>query len=101
MQFKVANTDELKSGEAKTVYVNGKQLALFNVNGKFFCLDNQCAHQGGPLGEGFLEDYVVTCPWHGARYDVRTGKLLTQFPPSQNMETHKVTVKGQEIFVDI
>ena len=101
MHVKIANISDLKPGEGKTVSANGKELALFNVDGKFFCIDNECAHQGGPIGEGFLENHIVSCPWHGAQYDLKTGKVLTQFPPSHDLQVYNVEVRGQEIFVDI
>src|SRR2546428_717839 len=100
MRVKVANVNELKPGEGKVVIANGRELALFNVNGKFFCIDNECPHRSGPLGEGFLDDYIVTCPLHAAQYDVRTGKFLSQFPPSHDVESFRLEVKGEDIFVD-
>lgn len=101
MLVKVANVNDLKPGEGKVISENGKELALFNANGKFFCIENECPHRGGPLGEGFLDDEIVTCPLHGAKYDIKTGKLLTQFPPSHDVKAFKVEIKNGEVFVDI
>ena len=70
---KVVAVSELKAGECKTVMAGDRELALFNVGGKFYATDNICPHRGGPLGEGMLEDKVVTCPWHGWRFDVTNG----------------------------
>ncbi|MBI2647464.1 Rieske 2Fe-2S domain-containing protein [Candidatus Woesearchaeota archaeon] len=58
--IRVASTSDLKPGENKVVNVNGVDIALFNVDGQFFALNNTCPHRGGPLGEGFLEADVVT-----------------------------------------
>ena len=101
MLVKVAGINDIKSGESKVVEASGKTLALFNVDNKFFCIDNTCPHKGGPLGEGFLENHTITCPWHGAKYDVRTGKLLSKFPPSHDLNSYKIVVKGNEIFADL
>ena len=97
--IKVASTTDLKPGENKIVYVNGTEVALFNVDGEFFAISNVCSHRGGPLGEGFLESDVVTCPWHGWRYNVRTGQNLTI--PTAKVATYNVKVEGSEISVSL
>ena len=63
---KVAQASELEPNLGKLVEVQGKKIALFNVDGKFHAIDNTCTHRGGPLSEGELEGDEVTCPWHGA-----------------------------------
>jgi 3-phenylpropionate/trans-cinnamate dioxygenase ferredoxin component len=78
---KVAKINEIEPGQARLVDVQGKQIALFNVDGTFFALDSTCTHKGGPLTEGEISGHKVTCPWHGARFDVRTGKVVG--PPAQ------------------
>jgi nitrite reductase (NADH) small subunit/3-phenylpropionate/trans-cinnamate dioxygenase ferredoxin subunit len=70
----VAKVEEILPGTGKTVQVNGIWLALFNVNGVFFAVDNTCPHAGGPIGEGKLSGEIVTCPWHGWQFNVRTGE---------------------------
>lgn len=69
----VASTDEIPPGTGKTVEVHGVWIALFNVDGAYFAVDNTCPHAGGPIGEGSLSGEVVTCPWHGWQFNVRTG----------------------------
>jgi nitrite reductase (NADH) small subunit len=64
---KVAKASELEPNHGKLVEVQGKKIALFNVDGKLHAIDNTCTHRGGPLSEGELEGDEVTCPWHGAR----------------------------------
>jgi len=78
--------------------VNGKTIALANVQGRFFAIHNTCLHRGGPLGQGVLERSVVTCPWHGWEYDVSTGKTMAN--PEVGVETYAVEVRGEDIFVD-
>jgi NAD(P)H-dependent nitrite reductase small subunit len=95
----VAKVDEIPPGSGKVVEAAGKTLAVFNLDGNFYVIDNTCLHRGGPLGEGLLEGKVVTCPWHGWEYDVTTGQ--NTFNPSMKVETYKVTVKDGEIRVQL
>ena len=74
--MKVAKTEELKPGQVRLVEAKGKEIALFNVDGEFFALDNACTHEQGPLCEGEVEGHKVTCPLHGAMFDIRTGEVL-------------------------
>ena len=60
---KVASTGDIPEGEGRCFEVNDQQVAVFNVDGTFYALDNVCPHQGGPLGEGELDGNMVTCPW--------------------------------------
>lgn len=69
----VCRADEIAPGEARLVRVDGVEIALFNVDGAFHATEDTCLHAGGPLHEGALEKTVVTCPWHGWRFDVVTG----------------------------
>ena len=70
----VCKAEELEPGKGMVVNVGGTAVALFNVEGTFHAIDNTCLHRQGPLGEGELEENIVTCPWHGWQYDVATGK---------------------------
>jgi nitrite reductase (NADH) small subunit len=69
-----AKLDQLPEGECLAVEVGGVTVALFHAKGAIYALDNTCPHAGGPLGDGFLSGLLVECPWHGWRYDVRTGE---------------------------
>ncbi len=70
---KVAAVTDVPVGTGKEIAVNGRLVALFNVDGEFNAMDGICAHQGGPLGKGNLIGNVVTCPWHGWQFDVTAG----------------------------
>jgi nitrite reductase (NADH) small subunit/3-phenylpropionate/trans-cinnamate dioxygenase ferredoxin subunit len=72
----VARVDEIPPGTGKTVEVQGVRIALFNVAGSFYAVDNTCPHAGGPLGEGVFTGNVVECPWHGWKFDVCLGQRL-------------------------
>lgn len=96
---KAARAAEIQPGTGKTLSLEGKSVALFNVDGKFYCTDNTCVHRGGPLGEGFLEGSSVTCPWHGWQYDVTSGQCLTN--PAAKIATYEVKVEGEDLLVGI
>ena len=70
----VAQVADLGDGQGKVVDVAGRSLAVFNVGGRFYAIDNLCPHRGGPLGEGDVEGAIVVCPWHGWRWDVTSGR---------------------------
>ncbi len=94
---KVANLSELTPGNCMRAELNGREIALFNVDGKVYALDNTCLHRGGPLGEGMLEGDVITCPWHMWQYNVRSGECLNN--PSVRAATFQVQVEGNDIMV--
>jgi nitrite reductase (NADH) small subunit len=94
---RVAATTDVPPGTGLVAEVNGQALAVFNVNGTFYAIDNTCVHRGGPLGEGELEDDIVTCPWHAWQYNVRTGVSTTN--PSASVKTYQVKVEGSDVKV--
>jgi nitrite reductase/ring-hydroxylating ferredoxin subunit len=97
---KVAVVNEIASGQAKLVEVGGHKIALFNIDGTFYAIADTCTHQGGPLSEGAVEGSEVTCPWHGARFDIRTGAALGP-PATKGVRTYAVKVEGSDIKVAI
>ena len=96
---KVAEVNDLKPGECKIVIAGDRELTLCNVGGTFHAIDNTCPHRGGPLGEGVLESTVITCPWHGWRFDVTTGQ--SPVLPTAKVETFEVAVDGNDVKVRI
>ncbi|MBI2657279.1 non-heme iron oxygenase ferredoxin subunit [Candidatus Woesearchaeota archaeon] len=96
---RVAGTGDLKPGENKVVNVNGTEVALFNVDGEFFAISNTCAHRGGPLGEGYLDADVVTCPWHGWRFNVKTG--ISPVMPTAKVPSYPVKIEGNDVLVSL
>ena len=93
----VGRIDEFTPGQGKMVTVNGRHVALFRLGEEFFALDNMCLHRGGPLCEGFIEDDVVTCPWHGWSYQIRTGIMVQD--PRVGVSRHEVRVEGEMVSV--
>ena len=92
--------DELPQGEAKLVELEGHSIALFNIEGTYYAIDNICTHSGAPLVEGFVEGTQVECPWHGAQFDCRTGQVLTP-PAVENVASYKVRVNGSDVEIEI
>ncbi|MBI4175608.1 MAG: Rieske 2Fe-2S domain-containing protein [Candidatus Aenigmarchaeota archaeon] len=97
--IEAARVDELKPGSSKTVSVKGQEIALHNVGGNVYATTNTCPHRGGPLGEGSLNGEVVTCPWHGWQFDVKTG--VSPVVPTAKVQTFQVKVEGDRILVDV
>ena len=88
----VANAEDIPPGTGRTVDVNGVWIALFNVNGVFFAVDNTCPHAGGPIGEGKLSGEIVTCPWHAWRYRLSDGAWADN--PKLKIGCYAVRVEG-------
>jgi len=99
--IRVASTSDLPSGNAMVVEVNGMPIALFNIGGQFYALDNTCVHRGGPLGEGYVDarNMTVQCPWHGWVYSVIDG--VSPLNPIAKVQKFEVIVEGSDIKVAI
>ena len=96
---RAAKIADVPVGTIHQFQVEGTPVALANVAGKFYAINDVCVHRGGPLGEGELHDNVVTCPWHGWQYDVTTGKVTQN--PTMGVACYAAEVRGEEIFVDV
>lgn len=94
---KVAAAADITAGHGATVRVKDKDIAVFNIGGTFYAIDNVCVHRGGPLGEGEVEGKIVTCPWHGWQYDVTTG--CNPHNPAVKVGCYPVKVENGEILV--
>ena len=94
----VADIGDIAPGRVKVVEVDDRRIALCNVDGEFFAIDDVCTHDGGSLDQGELCDNVIECPRHGARFDVRTGKVLA-LPAVKPLNTHPLRVEGTQIEV--
>jgi 3-phenylpropionate/trans-cinnamate dioxygenase ferredoxin subunit len=96
----VAREGDVEPGFATVVRVGEKRLALCNVEGRYYCIDDVCTHDGGPLGEGELIGDQIECPRHGALFDVKTGRAVT-LPAVVPVETYPVRVEGGEVQVKV
>ncbi len=91
--------DEVPPGRVRELQLDGKVIALANVDGKLYAIDNVCLHRGGPLGQGELTGQSVTCPWHGWQYDMTTGKI--NMNRAVGVVTYKVEIRGDDVYVDV
>ena len=97
---KVATTDELGDRQVKLVLVEGQRIALFYLDGAFYALHDACPHRGGPLSRGTVKGAEVACPWHEAKFDVRTGAVLDP-PAQQGVRSYPVRVTGADIEIEV
>jgi 3-phenylpropionate/trans-cinnamate dioxygenase ferredoxin subunit len=97
---KVAETAELPPGERIVVEIDDLYIAVFNVGGEFYAIEDVCTHDDGPLAEGELDGYEIECPRHGARFDIRTGKVLS-FPAVVDVPWFEVKVEGDDVLVAV
>jgi len=96
--LEIAPASELPNGERLFVEIEGKQIVIFNIAGQFFSIADVCSHDDGPVGEGDIEGYNITCPRHGAEFDVRTGKV-TSMPAVVDIPAYPVQVRDGNIFI--
>ena len=97
---RVAKTSDLPDPGKQLLEVEDRIVVLMKVGGQFFCLDDICTHDGGPLSDGKLEDHTIACPRHGAKFDIRSGKALTM-PATEDTVSHEVQVRDGEVWVRI
>ena len=97
---KVARAEEIAPGQGKLAGVKGKEIALFNIDGSFYAIDNSCTHVGGLLSEGELDGHQVTCPWHGSVFDVTTGEVLGP-PAGKGVTSYNTRVEGGDVEVEV
>jgi len=98
-RVRLAAVDDVPAGEGRVVDAQGKELAVFNIDGTYYVIDNMCVHRGGPLGEGDLDGRIVTCPWHAWRWDVTTGANVNN--PAVKMACFPVIIEQGDIFVEL
>ena len=98
--IKVATLSDVPPGTCRQVDAAGRPVAVFNVGGTIYAIGGTCTHRGGPLGEGELDKTVVTCPWHGAQFDVTNGQVVGP-PAGESVPAYRVVVEGEDIAVDV
>lgn len=98
--YKVGTRQDLNPGETRRVAAGGETIALYNVDGAIYATDDICSHAEASLSDGWLEDYEITCPLHGAVFDVTTGKPLS-LPATKPVRTFPVRLDGDDIYIDM
>ena len=96
----VGKISDISPGKMIKVSVDGKEILVANSNGNFYAIDDTCTHSGASLSEGQLDDTIVTCGWHGAQFDCKSGKLA-KFPAKINdLKSYNVVLEADEVFVE-
>src|SRR5919199_1580263 len=95
---KVADTKDIQPSQMKELDVNGENICVVNVEGKYYAIGSICTHEGGPLADGTLEGYEVECPWHNSKFDIRTGEVRSP-PASEPEPTYEIKVDGNSILI--
>ena len=98
--YTIATTEELQPGDRKLIELDGRPIALFNINGEYYCIADVCSHDDGSVAEGELHGCEIECPRHGAHFDVRSGKVLS-FPAIVDIPSYPVHIVAGEIRVEI
>ncbi len=96
---KIGTTRDVPDGKGKELIVEGHKMALFKVDGAYHAIANLCLHRGGPLADGELNGHIVTCPWHGWKYDIRTGAF--EIIPTLKVKSYKVELKGEDLYLEM
>lgn len=92
---------DISPGTMKKISVDGKDIMVTNIGGEFCAIDDSCTHSGASLSEGTLEGCVITCGWHKAEFDCKTGKLV-KFPAKiNNLGSYTVSVESDNVFVEM
>ena len=97
---KVGKLQDVPPGSAKVYEVNGRAVAVCNVDGDLYAIDDVCTHDEGSLYQGELEGFEIECPRHGARFDVRSGEV-TALPAVLPVDTFKVRVQGDDVEIEV
>ena len=98
--LKIAKTKDVPPGQAAAFTIEGQKIALFNVEGTYHVIGDTCTHRGGPLSEGDVQGTKVTCPWHGADFDLKTGTALGP-PARQGVPSYRVVIDGGDVKIEI
>lgn len=97
----VGRADMLPDPGKQMLELDDRLIVLFRVGGKFYCVDDLCSHDGGPLSDGAMcDDHFIACPRHGAKFDVRTGKACTM-PATEDIPAHEVKVENGRIWIKL
>ena len=97
---RVAGTNDIPDPGKQTLELGERVVVLFHVAGQFYCIDDVCTHDGGPLGDGCLQGFQISCPRHGAKFDIRSGAALTM-PATIDTMAHEVRVEGNDVFIRV
>ena len=98
--IKIAAARDVPPGQATVFTVERQRIALFNVEGTYYAIGDTCTHRFGPLSEGDVQGTKVTCPWHGAAFDLKTGAALG-LPAQKGVPNYRVVIEGGDVKIEI
>lgn len=93
----VADANSLRPGQGRTVHVQGREFAIYNLDGEFYAIDDKCPHRGGPLGSGCLENGSVFCPLHGWEFDLKTGECRSN--PERPVKSYPTRIENGQVLL--
>jgi len=97
----VGKTADIPAGKMQKVTADGKEILVVNVDGNFYAMDDTCTHAGASLSEGTLEGSILTCGWHGAKFDCKAGKLHAFPAKIKDLNSYKVIVETENVFLEL
>ncbi len=97
----VSKAADIPAGKMQKVTADGKEILVVNVDGNFYAMDDTCTHAGASLSEGTLEGAILTCGWHGAKFDCKAGKLHAFPAKIKDLNSYKVVVESENVFLEL
>ncbi len=97
----VGKTSEVQDGKLMHITAGGKEIVVTKWDGNYYAMDNVCAHAGADLHEGELNNNELTCPWHGAKWDIKTGNLISFPQKLKPLQSHKISIEKDIVYVEI
>ena len=97
----VGSTSEVQEGKLIHITAGGKEIVVTKLDGNYYAMDNVCTHAGADLHEGELNSNELTCPWHGAKWDIKTGNLMSFPQKLKPLQSHKVLIENNTLYVEI
>ncbi len=97
----VGKTSEVQDGKLMHITAGGKEIVVTKLDGNYYAMDNVCSHAGANLHEGELNNNELTCPWHGARWDIKTGNLISFPQKLKPLQSHEISIEKDTLYVEI
>jgi len=97
----VGNTSEVQEGKLVHITAGGKEIVVTRLDGNYYAMDNVCTHAGADLHEGELNNNELTFPWHGAKWDIKTGNLISFPQKLRPLQSHKILIENDTLYVEI
>jgi nitrite reductase/ring-hydroxylating ferredoxin subunit len=97
----IGKTLEVQDGKLMHITAGGKEIVVTKLDGNYYAMDNVCTHAGADLHEGELSNNELTCPWHGAKWDIKTGNLISFPQKLEPLQSHKISIENDTLYIEI